>query len=48
MGKEERKTPLGGPRRGRRIILKWILEKEHGMLRTEFIWFWIRTTGALL
>jgi hypothetical protein len=33
---------------GRRKILKWILEKEDGVLWTGFIWLRIGTSGGLL
>jgi hypothetical protein len=33
---------------GRRIILKWILERYDGMVWTALIWLRIRTSGELL
>jgi hypothetical protein len=38
-----RRTDIGG-----RIILKWILEKQDGVLWTAFIWLRIETTGRIL
>jgi hypothetical protein len=40
---ETRKGNVGG-----RIILKWILEKEDGIVWIELIWLRIRTNGGLL
>jgi hypothetical protein len=37
MGKPEAKRPLGTSRRRSKIILRWILEKEDGMLWTGLI-----------
>jgi hypothetical protein len=31
-----------------RIILRWILEKQYGMVWTGFIWLRISTSGGLL
>jgi hypothetical protein len=48
MGISEGKKPLGTPRRGRRIILKWALEKYDEVVWTGLIWIRIRTSGGLL
>jgi hypothetical protein len=34
--------------KGRRIILKWILEKSDGVALTGFSWLWAGTCGGLL
>jgi hypothetical protein len=30
---------------GGRTVLKWIIERQDGMIRTRFIWLWIGTSG---
>jgi hypothetical protein len=47
LGKPERKSPLGRPRCDGRIILKWILEKQVGVLWTGLIWLRIWTRGGI-
>jgi hypothetical protein len=47
VGKPEGKRPLGRQRCGW-VILKWILEIQDVLLRTELIWLRIGTGGGLL
>jgi hypothetical protein len=47
-GKARRKRPLGRPRHRWVTILKWILEREDGMVWTGSIWLRIGTNGGLL
>jgi hypothetical protein len=37
-GKSQRKRPLGRPRLKRRIISRWILEKQDGVVWNGLIW----------
>jgi hypothetical protein len=48
VGKTEGRRPLGG--RGYRwgILLKYILERQNGMILTGLIWLRIGTSGGLL
>jgi hypothetical protein len=48
VGKLEGKRPLGRPRRRLVTILKWILEREDGMVRIGLIWLRIMTSVGLL
>jgi hypothetical protein len=48
VGKPEGKRPLGRPRRGRGIILRWIFRKWEGVLGTGWIWLRIGTGGGHL
>jgi hypothetical protein len=43
VGKPEGKRVLGRSKRRWRIILKWILEEQDGVVRTGFIWLRIGT-----
>jgi hypothetical protein len=47
VGMPEGKRSLGRPRRGR-TILKWILERQDGMVWIGLIWLRIGTSGGLL
>jgi hypothetical protein len=47
VGKPEGKGPLGRPRHDR-IILKWISERQDGVVWTGLIWLRIGTSGELL
>jgi hypothetical protein len=38
IGKRKAKRPLGKPRRRRKLIVQWILEKSDAKVRTECIW----------
>jgi hypothetical protein len=44
--KPEGKRPLGRPTRRQEV--KWILEKQNGVVCTGFIWLRIGTSGWLL
>jgi hypothetical protein len=46
VGKPEVKRPLERP--SGMMILKWILEKQDGVVWTGFIWHRIGTSGGLL
>jgi hypothetical protein len=46
--KPEGKRPLGRPRRRWVGNIKYILERQDGMVRTESIWLRIRNSGGLL
>jgi hypothetical protein len=48
VGKPEENRPLGRPRRNGWIILKWILERQNGVVWTGLIWLKIETSGGLL
>jgi hypothetical protein len=48
VGKPEGTRPLEDPRLRGRIILKWILERQDGVVWTGLIWFRIVTSGELL
>jgi hypothetical protein len=48
VGKPEEKRPLGRPRRRWWTILKWILEKQVGVVWTGSIWLKIGTSGVPL
>jgi hypothetical protein len=48
VGIPEGKRPLGRLRRRWRIILRWILEREDGVVWTGLIWLRIGTSGGLL
>jgi hypothetical protein len=48
VGKPERKRPLGTPRLRLVAILKWILERQDGMVWTGLIWPGIGTSGGRL
>jgi hypothetical protein len=39
--------PVGRPTR-RKVILKWILEKQNGLVLSGLIWLRIGTSGGLL
>jgi hypothetical protein len=47
VGKPEGKRPLGRPR-CRWIILKWIIDRQDGVVWTGLIWLRIWTSGGLL
>jgi hypothetical protein len=46
--KPEGKRPVGRLDVGRKIILKWILERYDGVVRTGFIWLKMETSEGLL
>jgi hypothetical protein len=48
VGNPEGKGPLGRPRRSEWTILKWILERESGVVWAGSIWFRIGTGRGLL
>jgi hypothetical protein len=48
VGKPERKRLLGRPKRKWWIILRGILEKWDGVVRTGLVWLRIETGGELL
>jgi hypothetical protein len=48
VGKPEGKRPLGRPRVGGRIILRWILERYDGVVWTGLIFVGIGASGGLL
>jgi hypothetical protein len=47
VGKVEERRPLGRPRQGGWIILKWILERKYRVVSTGLIWLRIGTSGGL-
>jgi hypothetical protein len=46
--KASRKQTIRKTDVGRRIILKWILEKQDGVIWIGFIWLRVVTSGGLL
>jgi hypothetical protein len=48
LGKYEGKRPLGRPRLGWEIILRWIFRKWDVEVWTGSNWFWIGTVGRHL
>jgi hypothetical protein len=48
VGEPEGKRPLEDQDVGGWIVLKWILERQDGMVWTELIWLRIWTSGGLL
>jgi hypothetical protein len=46
VGKPEGKRPRNSPNVGQRIILKWVLEKQGGVVWTGLIWFTIGNSGG--
>jgi hypothetical protein len=48
VGKPEGKKPLGRPRSRGWTILKWILERQDGMIWIGLNWLRIGTSGGLL
>jgi hypothetical protein len=46
-GKPEGKIPVEHPDVGGRIVLKWILEKQDGVVWTGFIWLSVATSHGL-
>jgi hypothetical protein len=47
MGNPEGKRPLEKPRRRWWIILKWVLDRQDGMVGIGSIWLRIGTSGGL-
>jgi hypothetical protein len=48
LGKTERKRPLDRPRRKLEIIIKSILQKSDGLVRSGFSWYMIGSSGGFL
>jgi hypothetical protein len=48
VGKPEGKRRLGKSRRRRKSNIKWILEKQDGMVWTGFIWLRIGTNRGFV
>jgi hypothetical protein len=48
VGKPEGKRSLGKPRQRWVDNLRWILEREDGVVWTGLVWLWIGTSGELL
>jgi hypothetical protein len=48
VGKPEGKRLLGKPRHSGWIILRWILERQYGVLWTGLVWLRTGTVGELL
>jgi hypothetical protein len=48
VGKPEGNRPLGTPKLGGLIILRWVLEREVGVVWTGLVWLRIWTGGKLL
>jgi hypothetical protein len=48
VGKPEGNRPLGRPERRWGIIIKWIVQKQNGVVWIGFIWLRIGTRGGLL
>jgi hypothetical protein len=48
VGKPEKKRPLGRARRSWKVLLRWILEKQDGVIWTGFIWLAIGTSRGPL